>query len=327
MKKLVSNLFIGAGTAAAAGAAVGAVSHSITKYMMRVALDREMPKIRNMERAREYLCGIPNAAAFFRALEDAGKYLERSDCEVIEINSHDGEKLVGHWHFCENARRVIIAMHGWRSCWSRDFGMIARFWQRNECSVLYAEQRGQNNSGGDYIGFGLTERFDCPEWVTWVNVRCGKKLPVYLAGVSMGATTVLMSAGLDLPDNVCGIIADCGFTSPEEIWRHVARHNLHLSYGLRSAAANGICKKKLNMAANAYSTLEAMKACRIPVLFVHGTDDHFVPVEMTYENYKACAAPKRLFVVPGADHGMSYLVDREGYQKAMLDFWKDTATG
>ena len=322
MKRGVINVLIGAGTVAAAGAAM---SYSITNFMMRVALDREAPKIKNLEKARGYLCRIPNAAAFFQTLDEAGKVLEHSDCEVIEINSYDGEKLIGHWHECEDAERVIVAMHGWRSSWWRDFGMIAEFWHSNRCNVLYAEQRGQNNSGGNCIGFGLTERFDCPEWVKWVNQRCGKKLPVYLAGVSMGAATVLMAAGLDFPDNVRGIIADCGFTSPEEIWRHVARHNLHLSYGIRSAAANEICKRKLHMAANEYSTIEALKATRIPVLFIHGTDDHFVPVEMTYENYKVCASSKRLFVVPGADHGMSYLVDREGYQKEMLNFWNETA--
>ena len=66
-----------------------------------------------------------------------------------------------------------------------------------------------------------------------------------------------------------------------------------------------------------------MQECEVPVLFIHGTDDRFVPVEMTYENYKACVAPKRLFVVPGADHGMSYYVDRIGYEKCMLEFWKE----
>ncbi len=321
MKKTTKGILIGT---VAGAAAMGMVSHSITNYMMRIALDREAPKVKNMERAREYLCGIPNAAEFFSTLDKAGESLERSNCEVIEIDSHDGEKLVGHWHECADAERVIIAMHGWRSRWWRDFGLIAEFWHSHRCSVLYAEQRGQNNSGGEYMGFGLTERFDCPEWVHWVNQRCGGKLPVYLAGVSMGATTVLMSAGLDLPGNVCGIIADCGFTSPEEIWRHVARHNLHLSYGIRSAAANGICRKKIHMDADAYSTVEAMKGNRIPVLFIHGANDHFVPVEMTYENYLACAAPKRLLIVPGADHGMSYLMDREGYQRAILDFWNDS---
>lgn len=318
MNRTARNLLLGAG-AAVAGAA--AISHSLTGFLMRVALDRDVPVIGHLSKSREYLCGIPNAAAFFQMLEEQGKTLRDSSCEVVEIYSHDGEKLVGHWSCCKGAERVIIAMHGWRSCWWRDFGMIAEFWQESKCSVLYVEQRGQNESGGRYMGFGLTERFDCPEWVKWVNERCGEDTPVYLTGVSMGATTVLMAAGLDLPGNVKGIIADCGFTSPDEIWRHVAKHNLHLPYGIRRAAANEICKRKIQMAADSYSTVEALKDNRIPVLLIHGTDDHFVPVEMTYQNYTACTGPKRLFVVPGADHGMSYLVDREGYQAVLRDFW------
>ncbi len=65
-----------------------------------------------------------------------------------------------------------------------------------------------------------------------------------------------------------------------------------------------------------------MKDCSIPVLFIHGTDDTFVPVEMTYENYKACNAPKKLFIVPGATHAMSYLVDKNGYENTVKEFWK-----
>lgn len=322
MKKAVKKFLIGTGVAAAGVAAVGAASHAITEYMMKVALDREMPKVRNQEKAREQLSGLENMDAFYSSLVEAGKALEQSGCETVSMNSYDGETLVGHWHQCEGAKRVIIAMHGWRSSWTRDFGIISQFWHDSGCSVLYAEQRGQNNSGGEHMGFGMMESRDCLEWVKWVNQRCGGQLPVYLAGVSMGATTVLLASELDLPDSVHGIIADCGFTSPNAIWKHVTEHNLHLSYGIRSAAANGICKRKTQLNAREYSTVEALKKNKIPVLLIHGTDDHFVPVEMTYENYKACAGPKQLFVVPGADHGMSYITDTQGYQAVMEEFWE-----
>lgn len=82
-------------------------------------------------------------------------------------------------------------------------------------------------------------------------------------------------------------------------------------------------KKRFQMATDEYSTVDALKCCKVPVLFVHGTEDHFVPIEMTYENYTACAAPKKLFIVPGADHGMSYYFDKEGYEAAIKDFWKE----
>lgn len=321
MNKAAKHMLIGSGVAAVGVVAVGAVSHTLTSYMMKVALDREMPKMRHLDKARLQLSGIEHAEMFFELRNRAGEKLRQSSCETVEITSYDGERLVGHWRPCDHARRIILAMHGWRSDWNKDFGIISDFWHENLCSVLYAEQRGQNNSGGTCMGFGLLERFDCMEWIKWIGKRCGANLPIYLAGVSMGATTVLMAAGLELPESVHGIIADCGFTAPNEIWKHVAQRNLHLSYALRRAAVNGICRKKLHMGASEYSTVEAMRGNRKPVLFIHGTEDHFVPVEMTYEAYKACRAPKQLFVVPGADHGMSYVVDQAGYQAAMQNFW------
>ena len=72
-----------------------------------------------------------------------------------------------------------------------------------------------------------------------------------------------------------------------------------------------------------YAKTEALSENTVPVLFIHGTDDRFVPIEMTYENYKACVAPKRLFIVPGAEHGTSYLEDKLGYENATLKFWRE----
>ena len=212
-------------------------------------------------------------------------------------------------------------MHGWRSNWSQDFGTIAPFWFDNDCAVLFAEQRGQGNSGGDYMGFGLLERYDCLDWINWVNERTEGRLPIYLGGVSMGATTILMTAGFELPENVQGIVADCGFTSPHAIWKHVVENNFHLPYGLYSRAAKDIYEKRNQVPSDSYSTTKALANCKVPVLFIHGTDDNFVPIEMTYENYKACVSEKRLFVVPGAEHGMSYLVDKDGYETAVKQFW------
>ena len=90
-----------------------------------------------------------------------------------------------------------------------------------------------------------------------------------------------------------------------------------------SAIAEDICRSKIQVGPKDYSCINAMKVCKVPVLFIHGTDDDFVPVEMTYENYKACAAEKRLLIVPGAGHGMSYILNKEGYEKAVLEFWNE----
>ena len=213
-------------------------------------------------------------------------------------------------------------MHGWRSSWVDDFGIISDFWLRSGCNVLFAEQRGQNNSGGDYIGFGLLERYDCADWTFWVQEQCS--LPIYLCGISMGAATVLMASALPLAENVRGIMADCGFTSPHAIWEHVAKDSLRLHYnGWRRKTVDAICNQNLNGESAYFSCEDALRVCTLPVLFVHGSDDQFVPVEMTYQNYKACSSEKRLLIVPGAGHGQSYIIEPEKYEAETQKFWSD----
>lgn len=308
------------GASIAAGA-IGAGSIAIGKFAMDVALNRTMPSLMEKKGSGK-MSGFDELPEVVDSLKDVIHKLETSGLETVTVTAKDGTRLVGHWRQVPNARRTMIAMHGWRASWSRDFGPSADFWKEEGCNVLYAEQRGQGASGGDYMGFGLLERFDCESWIEWVNGTVGEALPVYLAGISMGASTVLMAAGLDLPANVHGILSDCGYTSPHGIWKYVMEKNFHLCYGAYRGAINGACRRKIGVRADDYTTLDAMKVCKIPVLFVHGGSDQFVPVEMTYENYAACAGPKHLLIVPGADHGVSYLVDRLAYEKSVLDFWK-----
>ncbi|MBQ9648692.1 MAG: alpha/beta hydrolase, partial [Oscillospiraceae bacterium] len=208
-------------TITAVGVAVGATAvasignYLTTRYLVKIALDHEKPRMvekteRVIEKTGRSIAGSEKNEAFLEELRAASERLAARENETVEIIAHDGEKLVGHWIQAQNPKRIIIAMHGWRGSWHKDFGLVADAYLENGCSVLYAEQRGQNNSGGDYIGFGLTERYDCLDWALAANRQYGGKLPIYLCGVSMGATTVLMAARLDLPVNVRGIIADCG---------------------------------------------------------------------------------------------------------------------
>ena len=324
MEKKTKKILVGTGVFAASVVAVKSVSNLVTKYLMKMAIDREPPvSATQSNKMKERIMADETICEFTNAIDTAKEKLESSDFETVDIVADDGIMLLGHWRQAESPKRTIIAMHGWRSSWSSDFGIISDFWHENDCNVLYVEQRGQNNSGGDYMGFGLLERFDCLNWIRWVNERCGLELPIYLGGVSMGASTVLMATGLDLPENVKGVVADCGFTSPYAIWKHVVEDNLRLPYGLYATAVEDICKKAIQVSPKDYSTVDAMKVCKVPVLFIHGTDDGFVPVEMSYENYKACIAPKRIMVVPGANHGMSYFIDKEKYEKEIKEFWRE----
>lgn len=319
-KLLIGTSVVIGGLSAAVGAA-----YSVTRKMVGIAINREKPN--NSKRSAIKISGT-RQCEFDEKIKNAAQKLENSVVETVEISATDGEKLVGHIYRCESAKRIIIAMHGWRSSWSRDFGSISDFWQQNGCTIVYADQRGQNASGGEYIGFGLVERFDCRDWIDWVNKSINENnLPIYLAGISMGATTVLMASSLELAPNVHGIMADCGFTSPHAIWKHVADNNLRISYSLVSAMANSMYKRKMDMDTDEYSTTEALAQTDIPVLLIHGSDDRFVPVEMTYENYKACRSPKKLLIVPGATHAMSYYINKTEYENAVREFWREFDIG
>lgn len=308
----------------ATAAFVGAMSYATAKLISDTALNREEPRV--MKKLKNAVAGSnPEgrlSSKIKNELKNGAELLLSREAETPTITAKDGITLNAHWVPHPNPKRIIIAMHGWRSSWTHDFCSIASFWYDSGCSVLYPDQRGQQGSGGDYMSFGMLERFDCLEWINWVNEKCGADLPIYLAGVSMGATSVLMASELELPANLRGILADCGFTTPEAIWRHVAKSNLHLPYAIQQGLVDEMCRKKLNLSSRACSTLEALKKAKVPVLFVHGSDDCFVPVEMTYKNYLACSSPKKLLIVPGADHGMSYLIDKKAYQAALCDFWK-----
>jgi len=293
-----------------------------TKYLMKLALDRKGPK--SAKKDKEKLMASGDLSETVATIINAAKVLEETEHEQVEIIAQDGTALVGHWYCPENAKRIIVAMHGWRSNWSQDFGTIAPFWFDNDCAVLFAEQRGQGNSGGDYMGFGLLERYDCLDWINWVNERTEGKLPIYLGGVSMGATTILMTTGFELPENVQGIVADCGFTSPKDILASVFRSVIHLPALPTLWATELFARAFAGFSLWERSTEKSLANSRVPVLLIHGKADDFVPCEMTERSYAACKEPKKLLIVENAGHGVSFLVDHKRYIAYINEFLKKT---
>ena len=136
----------------------------------------------------------------------------------------------------------------------------------------------------------------------------------------MGATVVLMASSTHFVANVRGIIADCGFTSPEEIIGKVLRDRTHLPPYPMLWLLDLYTRLFADFRLKEYSTVEALRRSNYPVLFLHGTKDGFVPVEMTKRNYDACRSEKTLLLVEGATHGMSYLAERERVEAAYIEF-------
>ena len=196
MSKNSKKWLIGTGIVAAGAAAVGAGIRGISHYFVKIAMDRKCPG-KVQENISKVSGGSVNDG-LLELTEQATRQLESAVQTRVEVESHDGLRLIGHWYPAEQPKRILIAMHGWRSSWSRDFGVIAPFWHDNGCSVLYAEQRGQGASEGEHMGFGMLERYDCLKWAQWASENNPDNLPIYLVGLSMGATTVLMTGDLEL---------------------------------------------------------------------------------------------------------------------------------
>lgn len=317
MEERTKRLTLGAG--AAAGALMTAAG-LLPELFLQITTKREEPLL--LRKARERMTRKLCDAQTYTGVKAAETKLLQKKTGRVTATAVDGTQLVGHWYSCENPKRVLIAMHGWRSSWARDFGVAADFWHDSGCGILYAEQRGQGSSGGAYLSFGMMERYDC---LTWANAvfRDFPHLPVYLVGISMGATAVLLAAEQPLPPNVRGVIADCGFSSPEAIWRYVTQRKLHIPYGLVEGRVNRICRKRFGCLPCDVTTSGALRHTKVPVLLIHGTADAFVPHEMSVEAKDACASSCKLLLVDGAKHGESYLKATKIYQENLLQFWKE----
>ncbi len=241
--------------------------------------------------------------------------------EAVKLRSHDGYVLRAHWYPVEGATRTVLCAHGWHSHWDLDFSGIGPFLHDNGCNLLLIEQRCHGHSGGNLISYGIRERYDILTWLDWLD-ESHKGLPVYLCGVSMGAATVLMAAGLPIAGRVAGIIADCGYSDPKEIVRLTLKQSIGGLSGPTLAAVNLNCKLKDDFTFSDYSPIEAMAAnTEVPCLFIHGDDDRLVPWRMSMENFYACQAPKDILIIHGAAHAMSFVVDPETYKQKLLDFF------
>lgn len=241
--------------------------------------------------------------------------------EDLSVRSFDGLILWGKFYEYEPGAPVEIMFHGYRGNAERDLcGGMQRCFALGH-SALIVDQRCSGRSGGSVITFGIHEHKDCLAWVDFVVSHFGPDRKLILTGISMGAATVLIAGGKELPENVVGILADCGYSSAKEIILDVIR-------GMKLPAALVYPFVKLGAKLFGHFNLEetspaeAMERCSVPVIFFHGDADDYVPCSMSVKNYEACAAPKKqLVLVRGAGHGLSYPAAPEEYIRQARQFF------
>lgn len=256
---------------------------------------------------------------YYEYISNTDQWLTAHNAKDVFVTSEDGLQLHGLFVSAENAKGTVILAHGYRSTYLLDFSAALPYFYDLGMNLLIPDQRAHGQSQGKYITFGVKESTDMLCWLQWHNKNMGS-CPVFLFGISMGASTMLYLADNELPDNVCGIIADCGFTSPKAIITEVFHRVVHLPAVPTIWVTDLFARLFAGFSLHQKDTRKVLANSKHPVLLVHGLADDFVPCNMTQEAFDVCAEPKKLLLVENAKHGVSFLRDPEKYTEAVVSF-------
>ena len=254
------------------------------------------------------------------AMRRWGEEMDAMERIPMEVTTPDGLTLRGHLFVYTPDAPVEILFPGYRGFARRDLGGAVQRCFAVGHSALLVDQRAGGCSDGHVITFGVKESRDVPLWIEAVAARYGADHPVYLGGVSMGATTVLLAAGAGLPPQVKGVLADCGYSTAKDIIKKVIRDMrlpaplLYPLVRLGAVLYGGFDPNRADATA-------AAARIQVPVIFFHGDTDDFVPCEMSVTNHAAATGKKQLVIIPGAGHGLCYPADPDGYVAAVKAFY------
>lgn len=244
-------------------------------------------------------------------------WFKSQNFETLYMKNRHGLKLVGKYLKTGDTNKIAIFFHGYRSVPKNDFSAMIPFYQKQGFNILLVHQRSHGESKGKVITFGIKEQKDCHDWVKYVNKKFDNP-QILLIGISMGAATVLMASSKEM-QNVKAVIADCGYSCPYTIITNTIKilripvHptinfiNFHLKFFTGKDLKNHAVTKKL-------------KQSKVPILFIHGLDDKFVPCSMTEENYAATTGEKDILLIEGAGHAGCYVTATKKYETKVKKF-------
>lgn len=272
---------------------------------------------------KENIYNVPNTPPYAKERDRMLRLIEKFDSlpyEPVYTESFDGLRLFARYYHIKDGAPLQIQFHGYRGTAMRDYcggNDLARKLGQN---TLVVDQRASGKSEGTTICFGIKEKYDCLSWINYAKNRFGD-IPIVISGVSMGGATVLMASELELPENVRCIIADCPFSSPEEI---IAKETKEIGIppkiGMIFVKLGALIFGNLKLSGSA---VEAVGKTKIPILLIHGENDTFVPCEMSRKIHAANPKMIRLETFPDAGHGISYMEDTPRYEKITSDFFKE----
>ncbi|MFT8823888.1 MAG: alpha/beta hydrolase [Liquorilactobacillus mali] len=222
----------------------------------------------------------------------------------------------------EKTEKTIIVAHGYQEN-HKDMASYIRMFHELGYNVLAPDDRGAGESQGKYIGFGWPDRLDYVKWIRKVIAKNGENSEIGLFGVSMGGATVMMVSGEKLPKQVKAIVEDAGYSSIESelTYELKARFNLPKEPLITTAAWYTDFKAGFNFKVG--SSLKQLRKNKLPIYFIHGGEDTFVPTKMVYQNYAATKGTKKIWVAAKAGHAMTYYDYPTEYQKKISHFFTE----
>ncbi|WP_042149352.1 alpha/beta hydrolase [Paucisalibacillus sp. EB02] len=275
---------------------------------------------------KDFLSGnkdLEVSAETMEVLLDGGwrDWVANQEFESIEMTSGDGLLLQGYFlEAKEPTNKLVIAAHGYLGRGS-DMGLYGQYYYEELGYHFFtADSRGHGRSEGDYIGFGWPDRLDYVDWINLMIEKLGPDTEIILHGLSMGAATVLMTAGEDLPNNVKLVIADSPYTSVHDLFSYQIKRMFNLPSFPFIHSASLVTKAKAGYSFTEASVLEQVKEADVPILYITGNGDTFVPTEMTQELYKNTNSKAEIVTFDGANHGESFVMDDEKYIRVLKEF-------
>lgn len=301
----------------AAGLAVaGAVGeYAIASYFFNRTMIRS-----NAKREKTQKMAGTDWDKYIPHIRECKEKLAQMQHEDLFITSKDGLKLHATYFPCEGSKKIVICFHGYTSEGMNDYSTLAIFYKNNGYNLLLVDERAHGKSEGTYIGFGCLDRHDAILWIDEMIKMHGEDCKILLHGDSMGGSTVLMTTGLELPPQVKAAVSDCAFTSAWEVFSSVLKNMYHLPPFPIMQISNQMVKKRAGYELDECNARIEVAKAKIPILFMHGDSDTFVPCSMVHELYEACNTEKKLVVIEGAGHVESCYRDPEVYEGAIEEF-------
>ncbi|GAA0470765.1 alpha/beta hydrolase [Alkalibacillus silvisoli] len=249
------------------------------------------------------------------------EWVNTQSFENWEMESYDGLTLQGYYLEAEEKiDRTVVFSHGYLGQ-GRDMGLFGQYYYEElGYNVLMSDMRGHGDSDGDYIGFGWHDRLDLIDWVNRVIEHQGSDVEIVLHGLSMGAATVLMASGEELPDNVKAIVADSPYTSTYDLFGYQMNRMYNLPSFPILPTTSVVAQVRADYSLKEASALEQVKETDIPILYIHGQEDTFVPTSMTEELYGATNSHTEMKLFDNAGHGEAFAIYEETYVERLNDF-------